>query len=99
MRCIFTKVIGIVGSLRHRGNTEYLVNEALSVLKTEDFEIELIKLSVLKVAPCEACSACGELKNCKIEDDFREIFEKMEAADGIILERGLRLGARRRQEG
>lgn len=79
------KVIGIVGSPRPRGNTEYLVNEALSAMKKEGFEVELIKLSELKVAPCEACSACGELKNCKIEDDFQGIFEKIEAADGIIV--------------
>jgi multimeric flavodoxin WrbA len=79
------KVIGIVGSPRPKGNTEYLVNEALNVLKTEGFEVEMIKLSEKIVAPCEACEACSELKNCKIEDDFQEIFEKMEEADGIII--------------
>ena len=62
-----------------------MVNEALNVLRGESFEVELIKLCEMKVAPCEACTACGELKNCKIEDDFRGIFEKMEAADGIIV--------------
>ena len=34
---------------------------------------------------CEACEACSALKTCKIEDDFQEIFEKMEEADGIIV--------------
>jgi multimeric flavodoxin WrbA len=79
------KVIGIVGSPRPRGNTEYLVNEALSVLQNEGIEVEMIKLGEKNVAPCEGCNACKELLNCQIEDDFQEIFEKMEQADGIIV--------------
>lgn len=79
------KVIGIVGSPRPRGNTEYLVNEALAVLKQEGIETEMIRLSEKNVAPCEACNACTELMDCKIMDDFQEIFEKMEQADGIIV--------------
>ncbi len=79
------KVIGIVGSPRPKGNTEYLVNEALNVLKKEGIEVEMIKLGEKNVAPCEACNACTRLQNCQIEDDFQEIFEKIEAADGIIV--------------
>ncbi|HTY89803.1 MAG TPA: flavodoxin family protein [Methanocella sp.] len=79
------KVIGIVGSPRPVGNTRYLVNEALKTLKQEGIEVELIPLDDKRVAPCEACNACGELLNCRIEDDFQEIFEKMKAADGIIV--------------
>lgn len=36
------KVIGIVGSPRHVGNTRYLVNEALETLKKEGIDVELI---------------------------------------------------------
>lgn len=79
------KVIAICGSPRVRGNTEYLLREALSVLEREGIETELVKLADLMVAPCEACNACQELKNCKIEDDFQEVFEKMEQADGILI--------------
>jgi len=79
------KVIGIVGSPRQVGNTRYLVNEALETLKKEGVETELILLAEKKIAPCEACNACAELLNCQIEDDFQDIFEKMKAADGIII--------------
>ena len=79
------KVIGIVGSPRPRGNTEYLVNEALKALEKEGIEVEMIRLGEKNVAPCEACNACSELQNCKIEDDFQEIFEKIERADGLIV--------------
>jgi len=79
------KVIGIVGSPRHVGNTRYLVNEALETLKQEGIDVELIPLDDKRISPCEACEACEALLNCKIEDDFQEIFEKMKAADGIIV--------------
>jgi multimeric flavodoxin WrbA len=79
------KVIGICGSPRPRGNTEYLLREALSVLENEGIEVELVKLGEKSVAPCEACNACKELLNCRIDDDFQEIFEKMEQADGILV--------------
>jgi multimeric flavodoxin WrbA len=79
------KVIGIVGSPRPISNTRYLVNEALETLKKEGVEVELIPLSDKRISPCEACNSCAELLNCRIEDDFQEIFEKMKAADGIIV--------------
>lgn len=79
------KVLGIVGSPRPKGNTEYLVREALEILKNEGIEVEMVKLGEKNIAPCEACNACGGLLTCKIEDDFQEIFEKMEQADGIIV--------------
>jgi multimeric flavodoxin WrbA len=79
------KVIGIIGSPRPKGNTEYLVKEALEVLKKEGIEVEMIKLGEKNAAPCETCNACSELLTCKIEDDFQEIFEKMEEADGIVV--------------
>lgn len=79
------KVVGIVGSPRPISNTRYLVSEALETLKKEGIEVELITLSDKRIAPCEACNACAELFNCRIEDDFQEIYKKMVAADGIIV--------------
>lgn len=79
------KVIGIVGSPRHVGNTRYLVNEALETLKKEGIEVEMILIGDMRIAPCEACGACKELLDCNIEDDFQEVYRKMVAADGIIV--------------
>lgn len=79
------KVIGIVGSPRFGGNTELIVKEALETLKSEGIDVELITLGDKRIAPCEACEACKALLDCQIQDDFQEIFEKMEEADGIIV--------------
>lgn len=80
------KIIGIVGSPRNDGNTEYLVNEALDEAKKEEgIEIELIKLAGKTIKPCDACLSCTKTGKCVIKDDFDPIFQKMIEADGIIL--------------
>jgi multimeric flavodoxin WrbA len=79
------KVIGIVGSPRFMGNTEYLVNEALEALKKEGIDTEIVLLGEKRIVPCEACGACKALLDCQIADDFQEVYEKMESSDGIII--------------
>lgn len=80
------KAIGIVGSPRRNGNTEYLVKEALSVLKEEEIETELIRLSGKEIKPCDGCLRCKKEMRCVLEgDDFEAIYRKMREADGIIL--------------
>jgi multimeric flavodoxin WrbA len=80
------KIIGIIGSPRVDGNTEYLVKAALSEAKKEnEFETEIIRLAGKKINPCTACLACKNERRCIIEDDFDPIFEKMVAADGIVI--------------
>jgi len=79
------KVVGIVGSPRAGGNTEILVREALSSAEKQGAETELITLWDKEVKPCDGCLSCRETKECKIKDDFQQIFEKMVEADGIII--------------
>ena len=79
------KVIGIVGSPRKGGNTERLIVEALTTVAGEGFETELIRLADLEIKPCDACESCRKLGRCKQKDDFEPIYEKMLAADGIIV--------------
>ena len=79
------KVIGICGSPRDKGNTEYLLQYTLDKLKEKGIETELIKLREKKVAYCVACYKCVKLKKCAVNDDLEEIFQKIEAADGLLL--------------
>jgi len=79
------KVLGVVGSPRVSGNTEYLVSETLRAAEEEGAETELVRLAGKEIKPCDACLTCRETKECHIKDDFQPIFEKMVDADGIIL--------------
>lgn len=80
------KVIGINGSARKDGNTAILLQAVFEELNRAGIETELIQLAGQSIEPCKACWACGGKKNCVHQRDaFREIFEKMKAADGILL--------------
>ncbi len=78
------KAIGIVGSPRKNGNTEILTAHCLKAIAEEGLETELVRLAGLDIRPCTGCDICRE-KPCPIDDDVLPIYEKMKAADAIIL--------------
>jgi multimeric flavodoxin WrbA len=80
------KVLGIVGSPRHGGNTEILIRETLQTISLDGIEVETVLLADKKINPCNACLLCKEKKNfCAIEDDLTPILEKIKMTDGLIL--------------
>ncbi len=82
---ISIRILGVVGSPRIGGNTEHLVSEALRAAVEEGAETELLRLADKKIQPCDACNACKTTKRCTKRDDFKSVYDKMVAADGIIL--------------
>lgn len=80
------KVLGINGSARKDGNTAMIMKKVFEELNKEGIETEMVQFSGQSIEPCKACWACGGQKNCVHEKDvFRDIFEKMKVADGILL--------------
>lgn len=80
------KVLGINSSARKDGNTAILMNKVFKALNKAEIETELVQLAGKVIEPCKACWACGGQGNCVHRKDcFREIFEKMKDADGILL--------------
>jgi multimeric flavodoxin WrbA len=78
-------VVGICGSPRKTGNTEFLLNEALSVAKERGFETERHLVSEISVDFCNDCGDCSKGKSCPKEDDMTEVLSSMQRADGIII--------------
>ena len=80
------KVLGINGSARKDGNTAVIMNKVFEELNKQGIETELVQFAGQIIEPCKACWACGEQKNCVHRKDiFRETFDKMMEADGILL--------------
>lgn len=80
------KVLAINGSARKDGNTAILINTVFEELHKAGIETEMVQFSGNVIEPCKACWACGGQKNCVHRKDmFREVFDKMMKADGIIL--------------
>lgn len=82
------KILGINGSPRKKGNSYYLIGEALKAGKDAESTLEtaIIQLSDLEIQCCRACESCGEPPyQCIIEDDFSSILDKMKDADGLLI--------------
>jgi multimeric flavodoxin WrbA len=82
------KVVAINGSPRKGGNTEILLKKVLETLSSAGWETEFIQLGGRKIRGCVACYRCFNAKDarCTVDTDlFNQCFEKMLAADAIIL--------------
>ncbi len=79
------KILAICGSPRLKGNTNFLVDEALQSAASLGIVTEKINLVKTKIGPCLACKNCAELSECLLKDDGDRILQKLCTADGIIL--------------
>ncbi|MCQ2359673.1 MAG: flavodoxin family protein [Phascolarctobacterium sp.] len=80
------KVLAINSSAGKDGNTAILINAVFEELNKAGIETEMVQLAGSTLQPCKACWVCGGKGNCVHKADmFCDIFEKLKAADGIIL--------------
>jgi len=80
------KVLGLVGSYRRLGNTEVLVKEALMEVQRLGADVDVLRLTDLKIEPCKGCMACVfKQEECKIPDDWRVFRDRLEASDAVII--------------
>lgn len=77
---MITKLLALIGSQRKNGNS-YALAEA--VLDSLNCEPEIIQLADKEIMFCTVCEECVN-KGCVLDDDFDQILEEMNEADGII---------------
>ena len=78
-------ILGIMGSPRIKGNTDLLLDEALKGAQSQGAETEKIKVSKLKISPCQEDYGCLKDGNCTIKDDMTGVYNKLLEADGVII--------------
>lgn len=79
------KVLGLVLSHRKLGNSEALVKEIMNSIP-EASQLELIRLTNLKIEPCKACYHCLQPDSvCVIKDDFSWVMDKIKQADALVI--------------
>ena len=80
------KLISLVGSPHgEKGSTARLMSLVIEGALELGAEVEPIVLKGDSVFPCRGCDACHKKGVCVQKDQFNEILEKIQAADGIIL--------------
>jgi multimeric flavodoxin WrbA len=78
-------IVGISGSPRVGGNTDMILQEALTAAKDEGADVKLIRISDYSLQPCNACRTCYSTKECVIDDDGEKVYKEILEADGVIL--------------
>lgn len=83
------KILGICGSPVKDGNVETFLYKALESVSDGDFGYEIINLADREIKDCIQCNFCLSKQKtgryCSLNDGTQEIFEKVEAADIIVL--------------
>ncbi|MFA7397868.1 MAG: flavodoxin family protein [Candidatus Bathyarchaeia archaeon] len=78
-----TLIVGVSGSPRKQA-TEYILEQALVMLKEKGFETEFWTVRGKWLEYCTHCDFCLTNKNCQIQDDMEEIYALLAKAKGII---------------
>jgi len=78
------KVIGISASPRVNGNSDLLLRRALAGAESAGAQIEYLRLSDFKIAPCTECNSCYKTGRCIVKDDYHPLSAKMLDADRLI---------------
>ncbi len=80
------KILGLVGSYRKLGNTEVLIKEALMEAQHLGAEVDILRLTDLKIEPCKGCMACAfKQEECRIPDGWNTFRDKLLESDAVIL--------------
>ena len=79
------KMLVVLGSPRKMGNGETLARKVAEAMELAGSTVEYIRLNDLNIRPCQGCGGCDKTGNCVIKDDMREIFQRVDEADRILL--------------
>ncbi len=79
------RILGVVGSPRHGGNTDILVDETLRGASEAGAITEKVFLPELQIGACRACQSCWSTGRCFQKDDMPALLEKMEQSDVWVL--------------
>ncbi|MEJ2689362.1 MAG: flavodoxin family protein [Deltaproteobacteria bacterium] len=79
------RIFALNGSPRRGGNTQVLLEAVLEGVKEKGGEVEVIRLNDLTYRPCQNCGGCTKEGKCVLGDDMNPLYDKLLAADGIIV--------------
>jgi len=83
------KILAILGSRNHEGQTARATDALLAGVKEAGAEVERVFLTELELERCRQCDEngwglCRSEGRCVIEDDFASVVDKIESADAVV---------------
>jgi len=79
------KTIAFLGSPRKDGNSELLLKEAIRGVEASGSEVQVFRLNLMNIKPCQNCGGCDETGICVLDDDMNEIYRQIRAVERFIL--------------
>lgn len=79
------KILGIYGSPRPGGNSDLLLDKALSGARAAGAEVSVIYSRDLDIPGCLECGGCDDTGKCAVDDDMHKAYPLLEDADAIIV--------------
>lgn len=80
-----SKVLALRGSPRKGGNTDILLEAVLKGVRRAGGEVETVRLCSLRIQGCVGCGECDRTGVCVIQDDMAGLYEKILAAEKMIM--------------
>lgn len=78
------KVLVISTTLRKNGNSDILADNFIKGALESKNDVEKISLIGKKIEFCRGCLVCQKTQKCVIDDDMKEIIEKIKNSDVIV---------------
>ncbi len=75
----------LMGSPNEGGNTDTLCRSFTTGAKGAGAEVTQINLAGKKLLPCTDCKGCFTAKKCVLDDDMKEIHERLSQTDVLVL--------------
>jgi multimeric flavodoxin WrbA len=78
-------ILGIYGSPRKAGNTDFMLDAFLEGASAAGAQTERIYVRDLQIGGCMACGACDKTGSCVQKDEMSRVYPLMEAASHIVV--------------
>ena len=79
------RVLGIAGSPRRDGNSDRLLEAALTAVEDLGATVDRLVVAEEAIAPCRGCNACSLTGTCVVSDRMSGIYPRLDAADAILV--------------
>jgi len=75
----------LFGSARQNGETKAMLTMLLESMGNKAGMVEIIDSYQTNIQPCVDCRYCWKNRGCSIDDEMQLIYQKIDAADNIII--------------
>lgn len=79
------RILCVAGSPRRHGNSEDLLDSCVAGIRSAGGEPDVLIAAESGISPCRGCNSCSETGVCIIDDAMQAIYERIDAADAIIV--------------